>query len=158
MAFGELGHDIVRVYHHHIIERGKEGAFLALLAFIVTFAIVRWITHSIRRGSKLFGNVSVGGRHIHHLVPGIGLLILAGYLAVALNDDVSTRFTAVVFGVGAALTLDEFALWLNLKDVYWEQQGRRSVDAVIVAASLGGLVVLGLGFWIDLGRAIGRAF
>jgi hypothetical protein len=63
---------------------------------------------------------------------------------------------AVLFGVGAALTLDEFALWLNLEDVYWAKQGRSSVDAVIVFATLLGMILLGFSFWVDLVREIGR--
>jgi len=63
---------------------------------------------------------------------------------------------SALFGVGAALTLDEFALWLHLKDVYWEQAGRRSIDAVILAATVCGLGVLGFGFWRELARAIAR--
>jgi hypothetical protein len=150
--------DLARIYRHLIIDRGKEGQFIVLLAFLATFVVVRFITHSIRRGSRLFGNISVGGRHIHHLVPGICLLIVTGYLAIAIDSDVGRRTTAALFGVGTALTLDEFALWLNLRDVYWERQGRRSIDAVLVAAALGGLVLLGGRFWVELGRIIGRLF
>ena len=81
------------------------------------------------------GNVSVGGTHIHHLVWGILLLLIFGWLGIAVAPDSPWReICAVMFGIGTGLTLDEFALWLNLKDVYWEKQGRRSIDAVIIAA------------------------
>jgi hypothetical protein len=151
-----LGHDLARAYSRHIIDAGKEGEFLVLASFLVTFLIVRLITHAIRADRGPLRNVSIRGRHVHHLVPGILLLLVTGYLAVAIDSQVGRRTIAICFGVGAALTLDEFALWVNLRDVYWEREGRRSIDAVIVAASLGGLVLIGSQFWADTGRALGR--
>jgi hypothetical protein len=89
--------------------------------------------------------VKTGGVHIHHLVFGIVLLMLAGFLAFAFQpDSPGLEILAVAFGVGAGLTLDEFALWLHLEDVYWAEEGRRSVDAVIVATIVAGAIVLGL--------------
>jgi hypothetical protein len=61
---------------------------------------------------------------------------------------------AVLFGIGAGLTLDEFALWLELRDVYWEQEGRRSIDAVVVAGALTGIVLVGFGAWVEVGSAV----
>jgi hypothetical protein len=148
--------DVGRGYRHHIVDPGKEQAFWVLIAFLVTFAIVRIITHAIREGRGPFGNLKVGQTHIHHLVPGIVLLLVTGYLSNALRFRAGQTTTAIFFGIGAALTLDEFALWLHLKDVYWEREGRRSIDIVIFAAAIAGLVVLGLGFWHDIGRAIAR--
>src|SRR4051812_49048272 len=151
-----LGHDLARAYSNHIIDAGKEGEFLVLASFLVTFLIVRLITHAIRADRGPLHNVSIGGRHVHHLVPGILLVLITGYLAVAIDSTVGRRVIAILFGIGAALTLDEFALWVDLKDVYWERAGRRSIDAVIVAASIGGLVLIGAQFWADTGRATGR--
>jgi hypothetical protein len=150
-------HDLHNAYRQHIYLAGKEQAFWILVAFLATFAIVRLITHAIRQGRGPFRNIEVGETHLHHLVPGIILLLITGYLANALHVRIGRTIVAAGFGVGAALTLDEFALWLNLKDVYWTRKGRWSIDAVVLAATLGGLVVLGLGFWRDFGRAIGRA-
>ena len=135
---------------------GKEQAFWILVAFLLTFVVVRVITHAIRAGRGPFRNVQVGQTHLHHLVPGIVLVIVTGYLSNALHPRADRTAVAVFFGVGAALTLDEFALWLNLRDVYWAKQGRRSVDAVVIAAAIAALVVLGFGFWRDLGRAVAR--
>ena len=88
--------------------------------------------------------MSAGGTHVHHLVWGIALLIAVGYvwlLEVGVGSSWIASLTAVLFGVGAALTLDEFALWLNLQDVYWERQGRVSVDVVLI---FGGLLSVGI--------------
>lgn len=151
-----LRRDLYGAYERDLVHAGKEQAFWVLIAFLVTFLVVRVITHAIRAGRGPFRNLSVGGTHLHHLVPGIILVLISGYLATALELRAARTADAIAFGVGAALTLDEFALWLNLKDVYWDKLGRRSVDAVVVAATIAGLVVLGFGFWRDLGRAIGR--
>jgi hypothetical protein len=88
--------------------------------------------------------VQAGDVHIHHLVWGISLLLLSGFAAFASDLDAPWwQITAIGFGIGAGLTLDEFALWLYLKDVYWAEQGRDSIDAVIVATLIAGLVVVG---------------
>jgi hypothetical protein len=97
------------------------------------------------------GNVSVGGTHVHHLVWGILVVLIAGYSGIAFAPDSPWReVLAILFGIGAGLTLDEFALWLHLRDVYWEQEGRRSIDAVIVAGALGLIVILGFRVFLDL--------
>ena len=94
------------------------------------------------------GSIKTGGIHVHHLVFGIVLLMLAGFLGFALQPDSPwLEILAAAFGVGMGLTLDEFALWLHLEDVYWAEQGRRSVDAVIVATLLGGALLLGFTPW-----------
>jgi hypothetical protein len=151
-----LWDDIGRGYRVHIVEAGKEQAFWILIAFVITFTAVRLITHAIRAGRGPFRNVTVGGLHFHHLVPGIILVIVTGYLSNAVHLRATRTGVAIFFGIGAALTLDEFALWLHLKDVYWTKQGRRSIDVVVIAAALAGLVVLGSGFWADVINALRR--
>ena len=153
---GSVGAEVARIYQEGIVDAGKEPALFALLAFLLTFALVRAITHMIRRGSKWWpGNLEVKGMHIHHLVWGILLLIVVGYLGVVLEPASPWHeVLAVLFGVGVALTLDEFALWLNLRDVYWSHEGRRSIDAVIAAGILGALVVMGLSVWVDLANEV----
>jgi hypothetical protein len=116
-----------------------------LASFLVTFLATRAITRAIRTGRGPFRNAKVGGVHVHHQVYGIFLLLGAGtaeftYRPVAPWSDV----LAVLFGMGAALTLDEFALWLHLEDVYWEREGRSSVDAVLVALIVGVLLLVGV--------------
>jgi len=137
--------ELKRLYHFHFQDERRERLFLASVAFLVTFAIVRGITHLIRAGVGPFHNVTSGGLHIHHLVWGILLLLVVGYvwlLEVGVGSTWVASLTAIAFGVGAALTLDEFALWLNMQDVYWDRQGRESVDAVIIFAGL-----LSVGIW-----------
>jgi hypothetical protein len=140
------------IYHDWIVETGKQPELFLLLAFLASFGFIRTSAHLIRAQVKWWpGNVSVGGTHIHHMVWGILAILVTGYVAIAIAPGSPGReILAVLFGIGAGLTLDEFALWLNLKDVYWSEQGRSSIDAVIVAASLGGLVVTGLRVWLDV--------
>ena len=133
-----------RIYRFHFRDERRERLFLASLAFLLTFGLVRAVTISIRAGIGPLHNVSAGGTHIHHLVWGIALLIVVGYvwlLEVGVGSTWVASLTAILFGVGAALTLDEFALWLNLQDVYWERQGRVSVDVVLI---FGGLLSVGI--------------
>jgi len=152
--FEELTTGVGNAYRHEIVDADKQPQLFMLVSFMVTFGTVRFITHAIRAGryKRVFRNVSAGGTHFHHLVPGILLLLVSGYLGIGLAPDYHREPHAILFGIGAALTLDEFALWLHLKDVYWAKQGRQSVDAVIITATILGLGVLGSGFWIELGR------
>ncbi len=153
---GSLTADVADAYREGIVDAGKEPEFFVLIAFLLTFGFVRLSTHLIRRDVKWWpGNLEVKGTHVHHLVWGILLLLVVGYAGVALEPDSPWQeVLAVLFGVGAGLTLDEFALWLNLRDVYWSREGRRSIDAVIVAAILAALMVLGFSVWGDLAEDV----
>jgi hypothetical protein len=129
-------------YEDEILDQGNQPLLFMLLAFGATFGLTRFITHSIRaQRFSWLGNVETGDTHIHHLVWGIILILVAGVLAVVLQPPVEV--TAIVFGIGAALTLDEFALWLHLDDVYWSEKGRQSVDAVIVFSIVTGFMLIG---------------
>src|SRR3981081_4798093 len=122
-----------RIYGFHFRDERRERLFLASLGFLVTFGIVRGITHLIRAGVGPFHNVSTGGLHIHHLVWGILLLLVVGYIWLieeGTGSNLLSSLTAIGYGIGAALALDEFALWLNLQDVYWTGPGRESIDGV----------------------------
>src|SRR5215213_6516578 len=136
----------------HIVDTHKLPAFIYLVFFLGTFAFIRTSAHLIRAQVRWWpGNVEVGGTHIHHLVWGILLLLSFGYVGVAVQPPSPWHeIVAVLFGIGTGLTLDEFALWLNLKDVYWEKQGRRSIDAVVVAAAISGIVLVGFAAWADV--------
>lgn len=138
-----------QIYREHVAESRRERLFIASLAFCIAFALIRVLTHAIRAGRGPFHNVALGGRHIHHLVWGILLLLLVGYawlLQIGTGQEKGSiwagRVMSVLYAIGAALTLDEFALWLNLQDVYWEREGRASIDAVILFGAF-----LSIGLW-----------
>ncbi len=136
---------LAEIYRFHFKSEARERLFLASLGFLVTFGVVRGITYMIHIGVGPFHNVTTGGLHIHHLVWGILILLVVGYLWLiekGVGSSWVATVTAIVYGVGAALTLDEFALWLNLQDVYWESSGRQSVDVVIIFAA-----GLSVGIW-----------
>lgn len=135
--------------HDHIADRPRRRLFLASISFFLTFAIVRGMVYCIRHQIPPFHYIIMGDRHIHHLVIGILLLLAVGYgwlCEFGNGSDSSSifasRLMSLLYGVGAALTLDEFALWLNLKDVYFVREGRSSIDAVILFGAL-----LAIGGW-----------
>jgi hypothetical protein len=127
-----------------------------VLAFLTTFLVTRFVTHAIRAGRGPFRDASVGGVHLHHELYGIFLLLGAGTAEFTYRPVGNWgAVLAVLFGVGAALTLDEFALWLHLEDVYWSREGRSSVDAVLLALVVGVLLLLGANPF-DADRAAGE--
>lgn len=159
---------------HDIIDRGKLPLLCCLVAFILTFFVTRVIVRYIRRRGgdeappKWWQprNIRLGALHIHHVVFGIVLVMVAGVTLVALGtggyEPIYTT-AAVLFGIGAALLLDEYASVLHLSDVYWEEDGRTSVDAVFAAVAVSGLLVLGfhpltfvLALWHDTDSALIR--
>jgi hypothetical protein len=144
-----------KVYDVNFEGTRAERMLIGSLSFFASFALTRGVTHAIKRKIPPFHNISAGGKHIHHMTFGITLLLATGYgwlaqVGTGRPKVRSSRLTALAYGVGAALTLDEFALWLNLEeDDYWNKEGRQSVDAVILFGAL-----LSAGFW---GRALARA-
>ena len=127
-------------------DQADQRAGLILLGcMLLSFGFIRFSTRMIRAEVKWWpGNVTPGGLHIHHLVFGIVLMMLAGFLNFVIQPySPWFEILAGVFGVGMGLTLDEFALWLYLDDVYWSEEGRSSVDAVVFAAIIGGGIILG---------------
>lgn len=114
---------------HRITDSKRLSQILILLSFLITFAITRAVTNL-----QKFGTIPNGILPFHHLVPGIFLIIFSGYVGLSFWATERIRhIMAVLFGIGAALTIDEFALWLYLKDVYWLERGRDSIDAIIYA-------------------------
>lgn len=132
-------------WDRNIIEPGKLPLLLALAAFVLTFLITRVITRLIRAGKGPFRNISgSGGVHIHHVVPGIVLTVVGGFGSVASDGHgFGALISAVLFGMGVGLVLDEFALILHLDDVYWSEEGRQSVEVVVLTAALVGLLLVG---------------
>jgi hypothetical protein len=153
----QLFHDLHHAYQHDIEASGKETHFLILIAFVLSFGFIRTSAHMIKAQVSWWpGNVETkGGTHIHHLVWGILLLLVMGYLGIATSiPSPWFELTAILFGVGMGLTMDEFALWLNLEDVYWSEKGRQSIDAAVVTVALLVIALLGLQFWIDVWDAV----
>ncbi|WP_345290391.1 phosphatidylglycerol lysyltransferase domain-containing protein [Kitasatospora albolonga] len=137
---------LLDAYRERIVDTGREPLFLLLLGLIGSFLFIRFSVRMIRRGTSWWpGNVTPGGLHIHHVVFGQGLMVVCGVGAFAVRGDGGQLWNvlAVGFGIGCGLVLDEFALVLHLQDVYWSEQGRASVDAVILVVSLIGLLLLG---------------
>jgi lysyl-tRNA synthetase class 2 len=125
--------------------RGQRSGLVLLGCLLLSFLFIRVSTRMIRAQVSWWpGNIETGNLHIHHLVFGIVTLMLAGFLGFAFQPGSPyLEILAGAFGVGMGLTLDEFALWLYLDDVYWSEEGRRSIDAVILATIIGGALVLG---------------
>src|SRR3954470_9373782 len=143
---------VASAYRNGIVDTGRETQFLFFVAFLLSFGFIRTSAHMIRAQVSWWpGNVEAGGTHVHHLVWGILLLLVCGYIGVAIHPGDPWRdIIAVLFGIGTGLTLDEFALWLNLKDVYWEKEGRDSIDAVVIAAAISGVLLISVRGWIDV--------
>ncbi|HEX6501051.1 MAG TPA: hypothetical protein VF054_18775 [Micromonosporaceae bacterium] len=134
-------------FSREIIDTGRLPMFCCFLAMILAFGVARSVTRMIRAGTRRGPHdVSVGGIHVHHVIFGVILLIGAGLAGLALPDAARAGLAVcgALFGVGVALVLDEFALILHLRDVYWTREGRASVDAVFVAVAVTGLLLLGL--------------
>ena len=143
---------IAHVYRKEVRDVGQEPRVLGTLAFVLTFVGTRVVTHTLLEASG-GGGIVVGSLHIHHVVFGLVILLVSGVIDLT---ERAPRLRAVLFGAGAALVLDEFALVLNLADVYWAPQGRESIDAIIIFAGLLLLVALGGGFWRATWRELRR--
>jgi hypothetical protein len=136
------------ISQHFLDDRGQRSGFILLGAFLGAFLFIRTSARMIRSPKFAWWPGSVktkSGLHLHHLVWGICLMMSSGFLNFVLKPGSPwSEVLAAAFGIGAGLTLDEFALWVRLEDVYWSQEGRISLDAVVVATLLGGMIVLGL--------------
>lgn len=153
-----------RLLHHHIPDTPRRRILLSSIAFFITFAGVRALTWSIHNGIGPFHDIHMGGRHIHHLVWGILLLLLVGYgWMIDAGDEahgwrlVFRSLLCILYGAAAALTLDEFALWLNLRDVYWAREGRSSLDAAVLFAAFLIISAAGAPLWRGLLHELRKA-
>jgi hypothetical protein len=131
-----------------ILAEEKQGLFLVLVGFVLSFAFIRMSTRLMRSPRVPWwpgSVVSDSGVHLHHLVFGIATMMIAGSVGfTVLGDGPWAEICAFFFGVGAGLTIDEFALWIYLDDVYWAEEGRVSIDATVIAAA--GMMLILLGF------------
>jgi hypothetical protein len=133
----------------------ERAGLILLAAMLLSFLFIRTSARLMRSPKVPWwpGSVTTeGGLHVHHLVFGIALMLICGFVLALQPGSPWFELVAAAFGIGAGLTLDEYALWLHLEDVYWAEEGRRSVDAVVVAVLIGGLVLMGfLPFATDSG-------
>ncbi len=141
---------------HERLDPGEQSALISWSAFTVLFAGLRLLTHWIRGGhGPKGGGISLGGRHFHHY--NIGIALFAGVGAVALHGSQEHRrhpAVAVAYGSAGALVVDELALLLDLQDVYWAKDGRKSVDAAVTIIAAGATFFAGAPFWQHAGRAL----
>jgi hypothetical protein len=131
-------------WHRDVIAAGKLPLMLCFVSFVLTFISTRAVTRMIRSGRGPFRNITAGGTHIHHSVPGIILLMIGAFTAVGGPGTMGwLSFSAIAVGIGTSLVLDEFALILHLQDVYWSGEGQLSVEAVSLVAACLGLALVG---------------
>ena len=138
------------LFHKHVQDRPKRRLFLAAVGFFLTLAVARGAAYAASRGIPPFHYIYIRGTHVHHLVWGILLLLVVGFgwlIEIGTGTKGSSLFASrlmsLLYGVGAALTLDEFALWLNLEEkVYWTREGRASLDAILLFSA-----ALLIGIW-----------
>ncbi|HEX9480468.1 MAG TPA: hypothetical protein VF927_00070 [Solirubrobacteraceae bacterium] len=137
-----IGH----IYDLVVADDGRQRAFVCLAALLVSFLAIRTSARMTRRFSWWPGGVETsGGVHLHHFVWGIFLMLGSGFLGIGLHlQEPWAGIVAGVFGVGAGFTLDEFALWTRMEDVYWGEEGRSSLEAVAIVSTVGLLVVIGV--------------
>jgi len=156
-----VGYAVINLFVDQRVEPGKEAAALVLAGLLVSFAFIRMSTR-IQRSPRISwwpGSISTGGVHVHHLVFGIVIMMLVGFLEFAFEPtNPWLSILAVSFGVGVGLTLDEFALWLHLQDVYWSDEGRQSIDAVVIAAVVAGLIIVAAPLDLDDEPALSLSF
>src|SRR6201985_120138 len=138
-------------WHRDVIAAGKLPLILCFVSFVVTFVSTRTITRLIRDGRGPVRNVTAGGTHVHHSVPGIILLMIGAFTAVGGPGTLGwLSFSAIAVGIGTSLVLDEFALILHLQDVYWSGEGQLSVEAVSLVAACLGLALVGVrALWVS---------
>jgi hypothetical protein len=149
MTASQLAASIISdFWNDQLVANDRQWLFLVLLGLVLSFGFIRLSTRLMRSprvpwwpGSVVSGS----GVHVHHLVFGIVLMMLAGTISFAgFATGLIYEICAFCFGVGIGLTIDEFALWVRLEDVYWAKEGRASVDAAVIATALVGLVILGV--------------
>jgi hypothetical protein len=145
--------EVSRAYEQDV-DQTRRSLLMAWLTFGVTFGLLRALTFAIHEGIGPFGDVSMGGAHVHHYVWGIGLLMLVGLVSLIVDTPRYNPWLGAAYGVGCALVVDEYALLLNLSDVYWERQGRVSVDVALGLLTVLGAYLTAAHFWNHLVRLV----
>ena len=143
-----LANFITDFWEDQLVAHDRQWLFLVLAGLVISFGFIRLSTRLMRSPKVPWwpgSVVSESGVHVHHLVFGIVLMMLAGTISFAgFATNPIYEMCALAFGIGIGLTIDEFALWVHLDDVYWAEEGRQSIDATVIAAALPGLIVLGV--------------
>jgi hypothetical protein len=151
---------IGELFHQHVRDRPKRRLFLAAVGFFLTFAVARGMAFAAARDIGPFHYIYIRGTHVHHLVWGILLLLVVGFCflievgtGTRSSSLFASRLMSLLYGIGAALTLDEFALWLSFEEqVYWTREGRASLDAVLLFGAVLLIALWGRDFWKALSR------
>jgi hypothetical protein len=146
MTVGSSLFPVEHIYQSVVADDGRQRAFVCLAALLISFFLIRTSARMTRAFSWWPGGVETeGGVHLHHFVWGIFLMLGAGFVGIGLHlHEPASGIVAALFGVGAGLTLDEFALWTRMEDVYWTPEGRSSLEAVVIVGTVGLLVVIGV--------------
>lgn len=144
----------VRDAYREEVDRTHQSMLNAAVAFTITFALLRALTHAIRSGLLPWGNITPGGLHIHHYVWGVGLLLIVGLVSLIVDTPRYNPLLGAVYGVATALVVDEFALLLNLRDVYWATEGRISVDVALTTIAVATIYFSAKAFWQRLGHEL----
>jgi hypothetical protein len=159
---------VAELFHEHVRDRPRRRLFLAAVGFFLAFAVARLLAYAASLNFGPFHYIYIGGTHVHHLVYGILILLVVGFCwlievgtGAKSSSLLASRLITLLYGVGAALTLDEFSLWLNLEDsAYWTRGGRISLDAVLLFSAALLIGIWGRGFLKaltgDLFRSRGR--
>jgi lysyl-tRNA synthetase, class II len=146
-------------FQREIVDSGRLAAFVFFIFLLGTFGFIRTSTWMIKKQVSWWpGNVEVGGTHVHHLVWGICAMMIFGYIGVVHQPGSPWwEIITALFAIGMGLALDEFALWLELKDVYWSKDGRKSIDAMIIAGCAAGVLLVGFSAWMTLADKVESA-
>ena len=139
------------------VDRTHRSLLNAALAFAATFGLVRLLTYGIREEWLPWGNIVAGDVHIHHYVWGVALLLVIGLVSLVVDSPRLNPMLGAAYGVAAALVIDEFALLLNLRDVYWSTEGRVSVDVALGTMALAAIYFAATSFWRRLGLELLRS-
>lgn len=154
---GALPREISQAYAEEL-DRTHRSLLMAWLCFAVTFSFLRALTYAIHSHLGPFHDVAVGGLHVHHYVWGIGLLMAVGLVSLVVDSPRYNPWLGAAYGVGCALVVDEYALLLNLSDVYWAAAGRASVDVALGVIAVLGAYLTAAHFWNRATGLLLRAF
>jgi hypothetical protein len=146
----------VRDAYREEVDHTHQSLFNAAVAFTLTFAGLRGLTYALRYDLLPWGDIVTGGVHLHHYVWGVGLLLVVGMVSLIVDSPRYNPLLGVLYGVATALVVDEFALLLNLRDVYWTKEGRVSVDIALCTIAVAAVYFTAKAFWRRLGHELVR--